>query len=322
LGGSESIDDVATRVLEATIRSGAFNPSRSELIRTWLSKYIGEQPLFGVTLHAEALRMDAPSVAMGMLPFLGEVYARLKETGTRGVFLVLDEINGIADNPKFAHFIKSIVDTNALQKKPLPLFLLLCGVEERRRKMITQHEPVGRIFDVIEIQAMSDLEMRDFFTKAYTSVQMTVEGSAMDMLCEYSAGFPKIMHLIGDAAFWIDRDGNVDMDDAIRAVFTAAEDVGKKYVDQQVYKALRSTDYRSILQKIARQMGPGSMTFKKADVVARLTDIEKKKFSNFLSKMKKLKVLRSGDVQGEYLFSMRMVQMYIWLRSRPSEPGS
>jgi hypothetical protein len=321
LGGSESIDDVATRVLEATIRSGAFDASRNERIRNWLAKYIGEQSLFGVTLHAEILRKDAPSVAMGMLPFLGEVYARLKDLGTRGVFLVLDEINGIADNPKFAHFIKSIVDTNALQKEPLPLFLLLCGVEERRRKMIAQHEPVGRIFDVIDIQAMSDLEMRDFFTKAYTSAQMTVDDRAMSILCKYSAGFPKIMHLIGDAAFWIDRDGKVDREDARLAVFAAAEDVGKKYVDQQVYKALRSADYRSILQKIVR-MGPDVMTFKKADIVSELNDSEKKKFSNFLLKMKTLKVLQSGDVQGEYLFTVRMVRLYIWLQSSPSEPGS
>jgi hypothetical protein len=32
----------------------------------------------------------------------------------------------------------------------------------------------------------------------------------------------------------------------------AADEVGKKYVDQQVYKALRSKDYHSILAKIAK----------------------------------------------------------------------
>ncbi len=314
LGGSKSMDDVAARVLEATIRSGAFDPSRNERIRNWLSKYIGEQSFGGVTLHVEALRKDAPSVATGMLPFLAEVYARLKDTGTRGVFLVMDEINGIAGNPQFAHLIKGIVDANAMQQERLPLFLMLCGVEERRWEMITQHQPVDRIFDVIDIAAMSDLEMRDFFTKAYASVQMTVDDSAMKILCKYSAGFPKIMHMIGDTAFWMDKDGKVDEDDAARAVVAAAEEVGKKYFDQQVYKALRSADYHSILQKIAR-MGPDAMTFKKVDVAAGLTDSESKKFDNFLQRMKRLKVLRSGDVQGEYLFSMRMVRLYIWLQS-------
>lgn len=320
LGGAETLDDVAARVLEATIRSGAFDPSRSERITRWLAKYIGEQSLFGVTLHGDALRRDAPSIAAGMLPFLSEVYARLKDTGTKGVFLVLDEINGITGNPKFAHFIKGIVDTNALSKEPLPLFLLLCGVEERRREMIAQHQPVDRIFDVIDIEAMSEPEMREFFNKAYASVRMSVNENAMEIICRYSAGFPKIMHLVGDAAFWIDRDGVVDRDDAFRAVLTAAEEVGKKYVDQQVYKALRSADYHSILQKIAR-MGPDEMTFRKADVAAGLTESEKKKFNNFLQKMKTLKVLRSGDTQGEYVFNRRMVRLYIWLQSLPDKAG-
>ncbi len=321
LGGVESINDVAARVLEATIRSGAFDPSRNERIRNWLSKYIGEQSLFGVTIHAEALRRDAPSIAAGMLPFLAEVYARLKDTGTRGVFLALDEINGIAGDPHFAHLIKGVVDTNALSNRPLPLLLLLCGVEERRREMIAQHQPVDRIFDVIDIAAMTESEMREFFTKAYASVQMTVDDEAMSLLCKYSAGFPKIMHLVGDAAFWIDRDGRVDRDDALQAVLTAADEVGKKYVDQQVYKALRSQDYHSILAKIAR-MGPDAMTFTKAEVAKGLTESEKKKFNNFLQKMKTLKVLRSGDTQGEYVFNMRMVRLYIWLQSLSSKTGA
>ncbi len=149
---------------------------------------------------------------------------------------------------------------------------------------------------------------------------MKVQPEAMETLTHYSAGFPKIMHLVGDAAYWMDRDGVVDKDDAIRAVVMAADEVGKKYVEQQVYKAFRSEDYHSILKKIAK-MGPGSMSFVKADVASGLTETEKKKFNNFLQKMKSLRVLRSGDVQGEYVFNMRMVRLYIWLQSLQEEGG-
>lgn len=316
LGAVETLDDVGARVLEATFRSGAFNPNRSEKVREWLAKYVGEQSLFGVTLRADALKKDAPSIASasGMLPFLREVMERLKETGIKGIFLVLDEINGITANPKFAHFIKEIVDTNAMSRSPLPLLLMLCGVEERRREMIRNHQPVDRIFDVIEIETMSPEEMKAFFTRAFESVQINIAPDALDLVAEYSAGFPKIMHLAGDAAFWSDRDGIITRDDAYQAVLLAADEVGKKYVDQQVYKALRSSDYHSILAKIAR-MGPNSMSFMRGEVASGLTDTEKKKFNNFLQKMKSLKVLRSGDVQGEYIFNLRMVRLYIWLQS-------
>jgi len=316
LGAAETLEEVGAAILEATVRSGAFDPKRSERVRAWLAKYIGEQSLFGVTVHTENLKRGAPTLASasGLLPFLNEVVGRLKETGVKGVFLVLDEINGVTANPKFAHFIKGIVDTNAMSQAPLPLLLMLCGVEERRRDMIRHHQPVDRLFDVIEIERMSVQEMRDFFQRAFESVQIRVEHEAMDLMTRYSAGFPKIMHLVGDAAFWMDQDGVVTEDEALGAVFVAANEVGTKYVDQQVYKALRSTDYHSILAKIAK-MGPDSMSFNKGDVASGLTETEKKKFNNFLQKMKRLQVLRSGDVQGKYIFNVRMVRLYIWLQS-------
>ena len=103
------------------------------------------------------------------------------------------------------------------------------------------------------------------------------------------------MHLVGDAAYWQDKDGLVDKDDALEAVIGAAEEVGRKFVDPKVYKALRSTDYHSILSKIA-QMGPGIRSFTKAQLMPGLTESEKRKLSNFLQKMKKLRVIRPGDV--------------------------
>lgn len=197
---------------------------------------------------------------------------------------------------------------------------MLCGVEERRREMIACHEPVGRIFDVVEIEAMSPEESRNFFARAFESVQMTVEPRAMDVLVQYSTGFPKIMHLLGDAAYWIDSDGRVDHDDSLRAVVAAAEEVGRKYVDQQIYAALRSEDYRSILFKSV-QLNPLELRFHKNQVAASLTEGEKRKLNNFLQRMKRLKAIRSGDVKGEYVFTQRMVQIYLWLKSLDTSGG-
>ena len=235
--------------------------------------------------------------------------------------MVLDEINGVTRNADFAHFIKGLVDTNAMSPEPLPLLLMLCGVEERRREMIEEHRPVDRIFDVVEIDPMQPEEAAQFFQRAFESVQMSVEPAAMGPLVHYSAGFPKIMHLLGDAAYWMDQDGVVSKDDALIAVAMAAEDVGTKYVDQQVYGALRSADYHAILAKIAR-IDPSELSFTKARIEAGLTETQKQKFNNFLQKMKKLKVLRSGEFRGEYVFTNRMVRLYIWLKSLPAHQAT
>ncbi|MGQ9920787.1 MAG: AAA family ATPase [Desulfobacca sp.] len=316
LGGARTLIDMVAIIMEATLRSGIFEPQRLEKIKNWLAKYLGKQTLFGFTINFEALRQDAPnfSTPFGMLGFLTELHHHLGESEIRGLFLVLDEINGITVDPQFTHFIKGMLDTNALAPKPLPLLLMLCGVEERRREMIKKHQPIERYFDVIEVLPMTPEEVQEFYGKAFESVHVAVTDEAKQIMSYWSAGFPKIMHLIGDAAFWLDKDNLIDGQDAEEAVFLAAEEVGKKYVDQQVYRALRSKDYQSILKKIA-SLDPNSMAFTKKQVAIDLTETEKTKLNNFLTRMQKLQVIRKGDVAGEYLFNQRMIRLYIWLDS-------
>jgi len=306
LSPSQTPADLAARIIEGTMHSGQIHPSRGEKIKTWLAKYIGKQELFGFSVNLEVLRSDASKIASvhGVLDFLGQ--ALEKSAGANGVFLVLDEINGLANEPWFAQMIKSLVDTNALAHKPLPLLLMICGTEEKRRRLIENHQPVERIFDVIDIEPLSEGEMREFFQRAFELAGTKVLDEGMLVLTSYSAGVPKVMHLIGDWAYWSDQDLVIDQDDALTAVVEAAEDFGRKYVDQQVLAALRSQDYRSILSKIT-----SGNRFLKQDVEQGLDDSERKKFNNFLQKMKTLKVLRSGDVKGEYIFNMGLVRLYL-----------
>lgn len=324
LGGAKDLADVARMILEATVKSGALHPSRSQSIRSLLAKYVGKQSLFGVTLDLTALKADAPQLASAsaILSFLSEVRTRLGGLDLRGVVLILDEINGITSNPAFAHFIKGVVDENAMSASPLPLFLILCGVEERRREMIDLHPPLDRVFDlVIDIEEMPEQDTKNFFDHAFQSVGMSVLPSALTKLAFYSAGLPKVMHSIGEAAFWAEQDGVVDDKDVTRAVIAAADDIGKKFVDQQVLKTVRSKLYLSTLEKIA-EIDPIELTFKKSDVVPLLTQEEKKTFDNFLQKMKQLGVIRSGVGQGEYAFVVRMVRVYLWLQRLKSTESS
>lgn len=309
LSPSQTPEDLAARIVEGAMHSGQIHASRGDKIKTWLARYIGKQELFGFTVNLEALRRDASKIASvhGLLDFLGQ--ALEKSADAAGVFLVLDEINGLANQPWFAQMIKSLVDTNALAARPVPVLLMICGTEEKRRRMIENHQPVERIFDVIDIEPLSEDETREFFHRAFELAGMNVTEEGMHVLTLYSAGFPKIMHLIGDWAYWTDQDLVIDERDAVVAVGNATEDFGRRYVDQQVLAALKSQDCRSILSKIT-----DDVRFLKQDVEQGLDDSERKKFNNFLQKMKALNVLRSGTVQGEYIFNMSLVRLYLFLQ--------
>ena len=116
------------------------------------------------------------------------------------------------------------------------------------------------------------------------------------------------MHVIGEQAFWLDKDNKIDRNDAVMAVVQAVKEIGRKFVDQQIYKALRSPAYHSILTMLGEKVF--DLSFKKASVEKGLSTDEKKKFNNFLQRMKKLNVLRSGEEMGEYIFTSKMLQLY------------
>ncbi|MBI5560958.1 MAG: ATP-binding protein [Deltaproteobacteria bacterium] len=316
LGDAETTEEVAIKTVEAVIKSEAYKPTVTEKVRNSLDKYISKQEFFGFKINLEALKTDGPNLSRGYLPFLREILERVKGDGIKGIILILDEINGITGKPKFSHFIKGLVDENALSRNPLPLLLMLCGVEERRRDMIQHHKPIERIFDIVEIEPMDTTEMIDFFTKSFDEVSVRVEESAMKELCRFSAGLPKIMHIIGDAVFWVNKDDVVAGDDAIMGIRDAAEEVGKKFVDQQVYKALRSKDYHSILEKLWKVVDFDSPSFQKNTLEEGLSETEKRKSNNFLQRMKELNVLKSGDVRGEYVFTNRLTAFYMLLKSQ------
>ena len=312
LGGASTIEEMTGKILEAALKSEAYESKFTEKIRTLLSSYIDSVGLFGVTIKMDAIKADSPNISQGLIPFFRELLKRLADDGIKGIMLILDEINGITNNSKFAHFIKSLIDENAISNNPLPLMLMLCGVEERRSEMIQHHRPIERIFDIVEIEPMSEKEMHDFFTKAFESINAKIENDAMHQICLFSAGFPKIMHIIGDAIYWIDKDGIISIDDATEGLLIAAEDIGRKFVDQQIYKALRSKEYHSILSKIAKEFG---LSFKKNTIEKGLSQMEKRKFANFLQRMKRLNVLKTGEERGEYIFDNRMIRLYILLDS-------
>lgn len=201
LSGCRTLEDVAEAILQGTLLSGAYDKNLLENIKEMLGKYIGSQSFFGgnLTLHFEQLLLDAPEIKThhGILMFLKELYTRVSKNGCRGIFLIFDELNGIAKVPEFAHFLKGLWDGNSMQAK-VPLLFIMCGVDERRTEIIANHEPVNRIFDVVDIKRLSEDESRAFYEKAFDSARMMYEEDALKRMVSWATGYPKIMHIIGD----------------------------------------------------------------------------------------------------------------------------
>ncbi len=306
LGTATSLTDVAQATVRAVAESAGQNGAATEKVRSFLADYIKEVSLVGVVkLHLEKLRQDAADISQGFLPFLDNVYAQARE-GYKGLVLILDEINGLAGVGSFSRFLKDLVDSNAIRRDPLPLLLIVCGTDERRQELVANHQPVERIFEIAMIEPMSEAEMRELYERAFAQVEMTIDDAALAELCRHSGGLPKLMHLLGEAAFWIAPGNVVDLGIARQAVRTAVEDVGRKFVPPELHRLVRSEEHRPFLRALA-DAEPGLVVSKEDLGRHRALD----GLDELLREMEKLGVLSQDAEAGELVFRDRLVRLYL-----------
>jgi hypothetical protein len=118
LAGCKSLDDVAVAILQAVIDTEIYNPKRwREYLGKFLGDFIGEVEFLGFGYNFEKLRRRAPDLVshQGLLNFFRMIYMKLKQGELWGIFLILDEINGVASHTDFARFLKGLWDMNAMQ---------------------------------------------------------------------------------------------------------------------------------------------------------------------------------------------------------------
>jgi len=318
LGGVSSLEEAVRRILDQLLKETR-GQEWFEDIKQFFGKYIREVGLFGVSVSFVPPEQDLRELVRSFSEVLDNLLQKI-DGKKAGLFIALDDINGLADKEEFANWYKSFVDEVATHYENFPVFIMLTGLPEKRDALATHQPSLMRIFRVTEIEKLSDEEIEDFLSAAFEKANIKVEPDAMDLMVTYSSGLPILMHEIGDATFWVDDDGVIDEDDAITGVLAAAEEVGKKYLDPKVYRAIRSKNYRSILKKLGE--GEISREFIKKDVEARLNESEKKVFHNFLRRMKDLGVIESDLERGKgaYRFVNEIYPIYIWMKSEGLKP--
>ncbi len=318
LGSTKTVQDVCATIFKQLLQA-ASSGGRLEKIRGVFGKYISSIDVFGVTVELAKDSQTQEVLVSNFLPLLRQVHDNLRDD-RKGLCLVLDDLNGITGQPELALFLKSLVDGIAADyHEKLPLLLVLVGTPERMDDMRSHQPSISRIFEVVELSLMSDDESSRFFERAFSSVGHVIEPLASEIMVKYCGGFPVLLHEVGDAVFWEDRDANVTSGDALFGVGVAAENIGRKYLDRQVYQAIKSKLYRSLLRKIIAHrpvMSSEAHTTITREMLGKASDAEKKNFENFIQKMKKLGVLKDSEERGKYVFTNELYALYMALEAK------
>jgi GTPase SAR1 family protein len=313
LGGTSTLEEMVHHIFEQILKETKGQPIFRN-IGKFFGKYIREIGLFGISVSFSPPEDDLRELVRKFPEALNNLLDEIKEQ-KKGLFIILDDINGLVEKSEFANWYKSFVDEIATHYKNFPVFMMLIGLPEKRDKLSNLQPSLMRIFRVVEVGKLSDKEVEDFLLKAFQKVNMKIEPDALNLLVRYSSGLPIFMHEIGDATFWADTDRIVDKKDATNGILVAAQKVGEKYLDPNVYRAIRSQRYKSILRKLGEMKI--SRTFKKKDIEEKLNAEERKVLHNFLMKLRKLGVIEIDveEERGTYKFVNEIYPIYIQMES-------
>ena len=267
LGGADDAPGMVHRVFDRLA-----NVARGGPLWARVGKLFGDRVravgLFGLQVEFRPATEDLEALTRGFDRALRSVVDRLDGGGRRGLFIVLDDINGLASSPTFATWLKDLVDTVAVDGRLFPVFLLFVGLDRVRRELVSYNESVARVFIPLEVTSWSDAETSDFYRRAFARVGMTVDDAGLDLMTEYIGGLPVLAHEIGDAAFRFAAGSVISRSEARRAVISAANVVGHKYFAPQVFDRVRSPRDRSLLRTIPKTAPSGR--FKRAEILQAL----------------------------------------------------
>lgn len=313
VGGVTDLEELVRRIFEQILKETNKQTWFDE-ISGFFGKYVKQVDLFGISVSFNPPQEDLEGLVRNFPEALKNIMEKIKNE-KMGLFIVLDDINGISETPEFANWYKSFVDDVATHYTDFPAFIMPIGIPEIR-DMLSEHQPsLMRIFRVVDIDKLSDNEVNEFFEKTFGKANIEVESEAMEIMTRFSSGLPIFMHEIGDAVFWSDDDGIISEDDASSGIIDAAERIGKKYLDPKIYRAIRSEQYRSILRRLGERP---INRFLKSEIESKLNGKEKKVFNNFLRKMRELGIIVS-DIEGgrgSYKFVNELYRVYIGMESQ------
>ena len=311
LGSVQELNEMVGKTLEQLIKDSVDKPWHQQL-REFVGNKVQKVGMFGITLELKLSDSDLSLLTNNFVQGMNNLWKQLE--GQRdGLLLVLDDINGLASSSEFANWLKSTVDQFAVSELKTPICILVVGLEERRQELIDKQPSLARVFEVIDISPWSDEETTEFYHSAFQSAHAKIEKEELDTLVRYTGGLPVLAHEIGGAVWRVAQSSEISADEVDDGIVNAAEIIGRKLLEPQIFSAIRSERYRSILRKMTGEL---QMRFRRAELATRLTKGEVKVMDNFLQRMKNLGAIDTDpEVRGGYKFPNLLHALYFMIES-------
>ena len=313
--GVHDIEEVIIQIIERILNS-IRSEKWSKKIFDYLKDNIETVGIGGLNIKFKPSDAELKNIKDNFAFYLNDLVNTFKDKD--GIFIVIDDINGLSDTPEFANWYKSFVDTMATSIDFMPIGIMLTGYPEKFIKLYKQNPSLNRIFHTHELEGLSNTEIINFYKDIFTLNKIDFDDSALVTMANFTSSMPTMMQEIGDATFWRDSDNYIDNNDALEGVIEAGNRIGLKYLQPLIDNKIRSENYLSLFKKIGQKLAPSpNSTFTKKEFLDELNESESKVFNDFISRAKKLGIieLASSKKQGEYQFTNQLYPIYFLIQT-------
>ena len=304
--GSNTLDELIQNLVEKMFKEFNKETWGKKIINSFVDN-IDEINIKGVGISLKNKPELVGNIKNNFADFLINTCKELKDK--KGIFIVIDDINGLSDTPDFANWYKGLFETLYFDEEVIPVSFSLVSYQDKFEKLCNQNPSFARIFNLIEIDHLDDEDIKEFYLDTFCRYNIKFsEDKYLNEMVYYSWGMPLIMQQIGDAVFWNSLDGEIDENNAYSGIINAALELGNKQIRNKLNK-IKNPNSLGILYKLGKNE---KMEFKNSEVKVFLSDSEINAFDDFLNEMHDLDIIESvgKEDNGEYAFVNRLYFVY------------
>ena len=308
-----TLDELIRRLLEALFRE-IYKESWGEKLIELFVDNIQEIKIGGSGFSLKDNQKVVENIKKNFVDFMISLCKNLHDK--KGVFIVIDDINGLSNNVEFTDWYKGVMETLLFQEYDVPVIFTLISYPNEFDNLVNINESFARMFQLIEIDNLDDKDIAEFFKSSFEEVGIEFEDEveSLHSMIFFSYGMPLIMQQIGDSIFFFFFDTfKINENIVYLGIAQAADELGNKQLKSKLNK-IRSDLYISIFLKLGKER---LLTFHKSDVKELLSPEENRVFNDFLIRAKDLGILESmgRDNSGEYGFVNRLYIVYFMMLS-------
>lgn len=306
--GNNSIEVLTSKIL-INLLNNMPKESRMDKVKSWFGEHISEIEVAGTKLKFDVDNYKQEKIKENFLIYLNHAFEDLKEY-YNGIFIVIDDINGLSQSREFVDWYKQLADTIIVDKYyRLPVYFLLIGYPEKFDNLVEMETSFGRIFYTSNIGDLSNMEVKEFFIDTFNTIDVSIEEDALELMAQYSSGVPLTMQQIGDSIFWNLTKNKITLHEARKGIHEAALELGSRQI-RRTLNHIKSPTYEKILLKIGKNK-MSSFTTKTLEEILSPSETEiLPEFINEMLRINMIKIIDEWDNITEYEFVEKTFYTY------------